>query len=117
VIRFVAHHGLSPAFIERMRPVHWRDGTTATAIRERRPVWTPDILNDPAITLTPATRAAVVSEGYRAVLSVPLLAGERVLGALVTYRDTPGPFGEDEVALLQAFAGQAAVALDNARLY
>ncbi len=117
VIRFVAHHGLSPAFIERMRPVHWRDGTTATAIRERRPVWTADILNDPHLPLTAATRAAVISEGYRAVLSVPLLAGEQVLGALVTYRDTPGPFADDEVALLQAFAAQAAVALDNARLF
>ncbi len=117
VIRFVARRGMSPHFPERMRPRHWRDGTTPTAIAERRPVWSGDLLADPAFELTGATRAAVEAEGYRAVLSVPLLAADRVLGALVVYRDTPGPFTPDEVDLLQAFAAQAAIAVQNARLY
>jgi GAF domain-containing protein/ActR/RegA family two-component response regulator len=117
VIRFVARRGMSPQFPERMRPRHWRDGTTPTAIAERRAAWSADILADPAFDLTPATRAAIESEGYRAVLSVPLLAGDRVLGALVVYRDAPGPFAPAEVDLLQAFAAQAAVAVQNARLF
>jgi PAS domain S-box-containing protein len=113
---FVASRGMSRAF-PAMRPLHPRDGTTPTAIFERRPVWSADLLNDPAFDLTPSTRAAVEVEGYRAVLSVPLLVGERVLGALVTYRDDVGPFSDRQVELMQAFAHQAALALENSRLY
>ncbi|MBI4270721.1 MAG: GAF domain-containing protein [Candidatus Rokubacteria bacterium] len=113
---FVATRGLSTRFRE-LRPAHPRDGTTIAAITERRPVWSADLLTDPAFDLTPATRALVESEGYRAVLSVPLMVGERPLGALVAYRDDVGPFSERQVDLLQAFADQAALALENARLY
>ena len=113
---FAASRGMSRAF-PAMRPLHPRDGTTPTAIAERRPVWSADLLNDPAFDLTASTRAAVKAEGYRAVLSVPLLVGERVLGALVTYRDDVGPFSDRQVELLQAFADQAALALENSRLY
>ncbi len=113
---FVASRGMSRAF-PAMRPLNPRDGTTPTAIADRRPVWSADLLNDPAFELTPSTRAAVEAEGYRAVLSVPLLVGERVLGALVTYRDNVGPFSDRQVELMQAFAHQAALALENSRLY
>ncbi|GIX49425.1 MAG: histidine kinase [Candidatus Tectimicrobiota bacterium] len=117
VLRFVAVRGLSEDFRRRLRPRHWRDGTTARAIAERRPVWSADLLNDPAFELTPHTRAMVAAEGYRAVLSVPLLRGEEALGALVVYRDAAGPFAPEEVELLQLFAAQAAVALENAQLF
>jgi signal transduction histidine kinase/DNA-binding response OmpR family regulator len=116
VIRFVATRGLSPTFTT-LRPAHWRDGTTAAAIHERRPVWSADLLNDPAFALTPSTRHRVEAEGYRAVLSVPLLVADRPLGAVALYRDEPGPFSEEEVELLQVFAAQASIALQNAELY
>ena len=116
-IRFRAARGLSPGFAQRLRPLSWRDGTTPMAIQERRPVWTADILTDSSIELTAPTRAVIESEGYRAVLSVPLLAGERALGAIVVYRDLAGPFSEDDIDVTQVFAAQAAVALENADLY
>jgi PAS domain S-box-containing protein len=112
----VATLGMSPAF-ENLQPRHPRDGTTAATITERRPVWSADLLNDPAFDLSPATRALVEGEGYRAVLSVPLTVGDRVLGALVTYRDTVGPFAARQVELLQALADQAAIAIHNSQLY
>jgi signal transduction histidine kinase/DNA-binding response OmpR family regulator len=117
VIRFAAARGLSRNFMENLRPLHWRDGTTPAAIHERRPVWSADLLNDPQFDLAPSTRARVEAEGYRSVLSVPLLAHERPLGALVLYRDEPGPFSDDEVDVMQLFAAQAAVAVENAALY
>ena len=117
VLRFVATRGLSAQFSERTRPTNWRDGTTAIAIHERRPVWSADLLNDPTIDLTQATREAVEAEGYRAVLSVPLLAQDHPIGALVLYRDEAGPFSPEAVELAQVFAAQAAVAIENARLY
>jgi DNA-binding response OmpR family regulator/signal transduction histidine kinase len=116
-IRFRAVRGLSPAFAQRLRPLTWRDGTTPRAIQEHRPVWTADILNDPTIELSAPTRDVIESEGYRAVLSVPLLAGERVIGAIVVYRDSVGPFSDDDIEITQVFAAQAAVALENADLY
>ena len=115
-IRFVASRGMAPGFHE-LRPRHWRDGTTATAIHERRPVWSADVLHDPAFELSPSKRAVVESTGYRAVLSAPLLAGEQALGALSVYRDTPGEFSDDDVELLQVFAAQAAVAIRNAQFF
>jgi PAS domain S-box-containing protein len=51
------------------------------------------------------------------VLSVPLLVGDRVVGVLVTYRNDVGPFTDRQVELLQAFADQAALALENSRLF
>ncbi len=117
VFRFAALRGMSEGFPERMRPRHWRDGTTLAAIHERRPVWSADLLHDPAFELTPSTKAAVEAEGYRAVLSVPLIVGETVLGALVVYRDTPGPFSAEDIDLLLVFASEAAIALHNAKLY
>ena len=117
IYRFVARRGLSERFPERMRPRHWRDGSTAMAIKTRQAVWSADILNDPALPLTPPTRAAAEAEGYRSVLSVPLLTGDGVLGALVVYRDSIGSFSSDEVDLLRVLADHAAIAIENARLF
>src|SRR5207245_11585865 len=114
--RLVGYRGMR-ANLQELRALHWRDGTTPTAIQERRPVWSADLLNDPAFVLTPSTRAMVEVEGYRAVLSVPLLASDQALGALAVYRDAPGRFTDEEVNLLQVFAAPAAVAIRNARLY
>jgi GAF domain-containing protein len=116
-VRFVARRGLSAAFPEQMVPRHPRDGTTPAAVASGRPVWSADILDDPAFPLSPETRRAVVAEGYRAVLSVPLLAAGRTLGALVVYRDRPGAFTPDEIDLLGSFAAQAVTALEASRAW
>ena len=117
IYRFVARHGLSPEFPRRIQPRDPRDGTTAMAISERRPVWSADLLSDPSFTLSDTTREGVVGEGYRSVLSVPLLVGDATLGALVVYRDEAGRFSEDQVRLLGVFADQAASAIQNARAF
>jgi hypothetical protein len=59
----------------------------------------------------------VVREGMVALLGVPLLVGEEVIGVLFVADRTERPFENDEVALLSAFADHAAIALNNARLY
>jgi GAF domain-containing protein/ActR/RegA family two-component response regulator len=94
-------------------------GTAAVglAVRERRPVWTPDALTDPRITLAPETRAALEKLEHRAILALPLVAGERVIGALAVLGRTGRAYTPDEIRLAQAFVDQAAIALDNARLH
>jgi GAF domain-containing protein/CheY-like chemotaxis protein len=92
-------------------------GMAALAVSERQPVATADLLTDPRIALPPGARARMEAEPYRAVLAVPLIVQDGVLGVLVV-RDRAGRvFTTEEIHLVQTFADQAAVALENARLY
>src|SRR5262249_48832450 len=78
------------------------EGTTGRALSERRPVWSADILNDPGLGLTPETRELVMREGYRAALSLPILAGSAPHGVLSVYWWQPHTPSSSEVALMSA---------------
>jgi signal transduction histidine kinase/CheY-like chemotaxis protein len=80
-------------------------------------VWTRHVLNDAGVYLSEAFRAAIIASGNRAVLSVPLIVKHDVVGVLAISDSVPRDFETREIALLQAFADQAALALENARLY
>jgi signal transduction histidine kinase/DNA-binding response OmpR family regulator len=62
-------------------------------------------------------RDTLLREGIRAVLAVPLLREERVIGALVIRRTMAGEFAPSVVTLLQNFANQSVLAIENARLF
>ena len=62
-------------------------------------------------------RDAFIRAGYRAVLVVPLLRDDHIIGALSVTRKTPGPFPDEVVELLKTFATQSAMAIQNARLF
>ncbi|MBM4440043.1 MAG: GAF domain-containing protein [Candidatus Rokubacteria bacterium] len=62
-------------------------------------------------------RDALLAQGFRAILAVPLLCDDRLLGGLVVSRATPGAFSDELVDLLQTFATQSAIAIRNARLF
>ena len=87
------------------------------AVRERVPVATPDLLGDARFIFTEEARAGIERIGNRSVLAVPLCVGERVIGALGVGDWVGRQFGADEIRLTEAFADQAALALENARLY
>jgi signal transduction histidine kinase len=59
---------------------------------------------------------ALFRDGWRSVLAVPILRGDRILGMLVIRRRSTGSFGP-HVELLETFAGQSALAIVNARLF
>src|SRR5262245_52102438 len=67
--------------------------------------------------LLDTARAAVVGDGIRGFVCVPISARHRILGTLSLGRQTPQPFTDEEVALLECAADQIGLALDNARLY
>src|SRR5262245_46233629 len=94
--RFASVESLPADFLA-FQPRHPPDGAVAQAIAERRPVWSADILSDPAFDLSPSTRRFIASTGSRAALAVPIIAGDRVLGALVTGREEVGPYTAEEV--------------------
>ncbi|MBI2219326.1 MAG: GAF domain-containing protein [Candidatus Rokubacteria bacterium] len=93
------------------------EGVAGRAVLERRPCTTRDVLTDPAIARSPGFVALIGSTGLRAAAAVPLLAHGHVVGALGVGGETGREFTPDELQALQAFADQAALALENAGLY
>ncbi len=63
------------------------------------------------------TRHHIEDSGVASVLALPLIVRERVAGVLEIASDKPDPFSTDAIGLLSVFSGQAAIALENARLY
>jgi signal transduction histidine kinase len=74
---------------------------------------TSDIGDEPSSPL----REIAMQAGYRARLIVPLISGDQVLGALVIRRKQPGNFPKGTIHLLQTFAAQSVLAIQNARLF
>jgi signal transduction histidine kinase len=83
------------------------------AAMERRPLQIADLRQEPP---SPVTEL-VLRSGYRALLIVPLVGQDRVVGALVVRRKQPGAFPKSTVELLQTFAAQSMLAIQNARLF
>ncbi|MBE2243424.1 MAG: GAF domain-containing protein, partial [Burkholderiaceae bacterium] len=92
-------------------------GETATglAIRERRTIYIADTATAPDLPL--ATRAAVDLVGHYSGVFAPMLCEERGIGSILVMRQPPQPFAAKEIALLRTFADQAAIAIQNARLF
>jgi signal transduction histidine kinase len=89
------------------------DANMGIAATQRRPVQIPDVLAEPQ---TPM-KDIVVRGGFRALLVMPLLRPDRIVGALVVRRKQPGEFAKNIVDLLDTFAVQSVVAIQNARLF
>jgi signal transduction histidine kinase/CHASE3 domain sensor protein len=62
-------------------------------------------------------KEAVLASGIRALLAVPMLREDHVIGALVVTRNAPGAFSAETIELLKSFAGQSALAIHNAKLF
>jgi signal transduction histidine kinase len=100
----------------RVTPVRAGQGATGQAATTRAPVQVPNILEQRESTAT-SVRPVLARLGYRSVLAVPLLREDRILGALTVWRKQAGSFSTEVVNLLQTFATQSALAIQNARLF
>ena len=109
-----ATYGMDDTIIAAIRDRHIGISETAIgrAVEQRRPIQIPDVQKDPSSVLDVIVRA-----GFRAHLSVPLLATDRIVGALVVRRKQPGEFSKNTVDLLQTFGAQSVLAIQNARLF
>ena len=92
-------------------------GSAGLAIAERRVVTSPDLFADPRIELPDELRAKADDFPYPAVLAVPLIARDRVIGALTVGQFRDVTFDDEQQRLAQLFAGQAALAFENAGLF
>ncbi|MGB8103998.1 MAG: GAF domain-containing protein, partial [Pseudolabrys sp.] len=112
--RLRATYGLEEATAAALRERHIRmgEGVMGQAALRRTPVQVPDIQSDPSGTIDIIVRA-----GFRALLIVPLLSTDKVVGALVVRRRQPGEFSKGTIELLQTFGAQSVLAIQNARLF
>jgi len=90
-----------------------RSGATPRAILTREAVYIRDVLKDPEYKLA-STAAAV---GYRSIMSVPMLHEGQAIGAITVNAADVAAFSENHMELLQTFADQAVIAIENVRLF
>jgi PAS domain S-box-containing protein len=92
-------------------------GAVGLAMRERRTITSPDVLTDARIEIPPPLRAHIEEGVDRAVLAVPLLTQDRLIGVLAVRNATGTVFDARAVQLAEALADQAALTLEHARLF
>jgi GAF domain-containing protein len=89
-----------------------RHSVAARAALERRSIQVADVLADPE-----HTHAAKNVDPFRTVLAVPILKGDELLGVILVYHIVVRPFTDKQIALVETFADQAAIAIENVRLF
>ena len=104
-------HGNWAKFLDEHPPTPGRSSMTGRVLLSGRPESVPDVLEDPDYVVP---RAAM--NKTRSVFGVPLLRHDRVEGVLLLARAEPGLFTQRQTELVQTFADQAVIAIENARL-
>jgi signal transduction histidine kinase len=111
-----ASYGYSPGFHEFLQSnpiVPGRGTASGRAVIEGKTVHIPDVLADPEYAYGEGQKVG----GFRTLLGVPLICEGAAIGALVLGRSEPRPFTPQQIELVEIFADQAAIAIENARLF
>jgi signal transduction histidine kinase len=113
--RMRASYGMDEALVAAVGAQHLRMGETVVsrAVLQRRPIQIYDLQDDS----TSPVLDIILRAGFRGHLTIPLLAAEQTVGALVVRRKAPGEFPQSTVDLLQTFGAQSVLAIQNARLF
>ena len=112
----VATYGFSAEFTEivtHMAVVRDRSSGTGRALLEGRTVHIPDVQSDPDYTFSKAKELG----GFRTVLAVPMLRDGAAIGVFALTRINVRPFTDKQIELVTTFADQAAIAIENVRLF
>src|SRR5262245_588870 len=113
---YAAHYGHTRKYLEHMRAQTWAPGrgtAVGRAMLERKSVQIPDVLADPEYAFRDLARIG----GYRTILGVPLLREGTPIGLLVMHRAAVRRFTDKQIELVETFADQAVIAIENVRLF
>ena len=115
MFRLRATYGMSEDLIKALESQSSSLGQTpiGQAAASRAPLQIADLRDEPHYPV----QQIILEAGFRALLIVPLLGPNRVVGALVVRRKEPGRFPDSTIDLLQTFAAQSVLAIQNARLF
>jgi GAF domain-containing protein len=113
-----ATHRITPNHLATVRaaPIRLGEGAIGRAGVIREPVQVTDTQDEWRL-VAPQVRELLLREGMRSLLALPLVREQRLLGGLVILRREPGAFSTDVVGILQTFATQSVLAIQNARLF
>ena len=112
--RSVALWGFPPGYVTPPIPMG-RGSTTGRALAERRTIHIHDVLEDPEYELK--EEATARAGGVRTILTVPLMREDAPIGVITLQRCAVRPFTEKQIDLLETFADQAVIAIENVRLF
>ncbi len=116
LLHLAAHHNVDPERLAAVRQAYprppSRGALSGRAILTRAVVHVPDVSKDPEYTLPAATTI-----GYRSVLAVPMMHEGVARGTILVARDVVAPFSDTHIALIQTFADQAVIAIENVWLF
>jgi signal transduction histidine kinase/DNA-binding response OmpR family regulator/HAMP domain-containing protein len=112
-----ATHHMDAELIEALQanPISLGEGAVGRAAAVQEPIQVTDVAQD--VSYPERLRQLLTQSGFGALLAIPLLREERLVGALVVRRKAAGAFAPEIVELLQTFATQSVLAIQNARLF
>ena len=116
ILRLAAYVGVRRDQLESLYPMPLEGSSAALAIRERRVVHTPDVLNGAQVAPTLLRTAQFMGRNF-SHLQAPMLWDGKGIGSIFLTRMPPMPFSDSEIDLLKTFADQAVIAIQNARLF
>src|SRR5580704_10060298 len=120
ILQLVATHNMPPAFAEARKLVPYQpdeNSASGRLLMHKAIVHIPDLAADHAyVARSPTTVAAVELAGVRTTLAVPMFKDNELVGSFTVGRREVRPFTDKQIEIVQNFAAQAVIAVENARL-